>query len=343
VGSEPVSGEGQYQEGLAAQASGLKRLRAERGNKPYSAIEKRAAELFGLEASLPRSTQSAAFNGKFVGLDKLMWLVRTLMSWDEYGNVCQPPDYRDDCLGVWRARWTDVATLRSSPSKSSGSLSEGTQGGQIGQRPPDAQSTSKPPSFRSETNQPYPGGTRWQFNYLKTGFEFIEELVLYAEPDGSTITDEYIPSDINAQALWKMWVMQCADSAHKRWPELYRPGEVHISWYITRPDVLGVFEGAPHARDWLSFPGMLSDFGPDATRREDFLTHYTEPVHAETGETLNWLRLPVLDRGWNSRRADKGGFVQEATGWKPSPLQSTVDVRILGAAAGLYVPPPGEM
>lgn len=338
MGSEPINDEGQYQERLAAQASDLKRLRAERGNKPYSAIEKRAAELFGLEAALPRSTQSAAFNGKFVGLDKLVWLVRTLMSWDEYGNACQPPNYRESSLGPWRARWTDIATLRSSPVKSSGSPSVRMQGGQVGQRY-DSQSSSTSLSSGSETAQPYPAGTKWQFSYRKTGFEFTEELVLYAEPDGSAITDEYIPSDINAQALWKMWVMQCVDSAHKRWPELYRPGEIPISWYVTRPDILGVFEGAPHARDRLLFSGMMSDFGQGATRREDFLTHYTDPVHAVTGELLNWLRLPVLDRGWNSRRADKGGFVQEATGWKPSPLQSTVDVRLLGAAAGLYVPP----
>jgi hypothetical protein len=338
VGGKATNDEGHYHERLAAQASGLKRLRAGRGNKPYSAIEKRAAELFGLEAALPRSTQSAAFNGKFVGLDKLMWLVRTLMSWDEYGNACQPPDYREHSLGEWRARWADIAMLRSSQLKPIGSPSEQTQGGQV-ERRHDSQSTSASLSSGSETAQPYPAGVKWHFSYRKTGFEFTEELVLYAEPAGSTITDEYIPSDINAQALWKMWVMECVDSDHKRWPELYRPGEVHISWYVTRPDVIGVFEGAPHARDWLSFPGMLSDFGESATRREDFLTHYTDPVHSETGEPLNWLRLPVLDRGWNSRRADKGGFVQEATGWKPSPLQSTVDVRLLGAAAGLYVPP----
>ncbi|WP_328491313.1 hypothetical protein OHS59_44295 [Streptomyces sp. NBC_00414] len=34
---------------------------------------------------------------------------------------------------------------------------------------------------------------------------------------------------------------------------------------------------------------------------------------------LLWLRSTVLDRGWNNSTADKGGFIQEATGWKPSP------------------------
>ncbi|MBC2868546.1 hypothetical protein H1R13_27335 [Streptomyces mexicanus] len=61
-------------------------------------------------------------------------------------------------------------------------------------------------------------------------------------------------------------------------------------------------------------------------------------MHAETGERVNWMRLPVMDRGWNGTTADKGGFIQEATGWKPSPLQPTMDFIQIGRAAGLYVP-----
>ncbi|MFJ5547010.1 hypothetical protein [Streptomyces sp. NPDC093225] len=187
--------------------------------------------------------------------------------------------------------------------------------------------------------QPYSAGTKWNFSYRQNGYEFTEELVFYAEPDGSTITDDYLPEEVNAQALWKMWVMGCADSSHKRWPDLFRPGEVHIAWYVTRPEIIGVFEGAPHARDLINFPGVLEGVSPDRVESNHFLSYYTHPVNAETGEPLNWLRLPVLDLSWNSRRANKGGFIQEATGWKPSPLQPTVDVRQLGAAAGLYVPP----
>jgi hypothetical protein len=55
--------------------------------------------------------------------------------------------------------------------------------------------------------------------------------------------------------------------------------------------------------------------------QDDFLTHYSFPTHAVSGERLNWLRLPVLDRAWREDREDVGGFVQEASGWKPSPLQ----------------------
>ncbi|WP_328835303.1 hypothetical protein [Streptomyces europaeiscabiei] len=61
-------------------------------------------------------------------------------------------------------------------------------------------------------------------------------------------------------------------------------------------------------------------------------------MNADSGEVVNWLRLPVLDRGWNDTAAHKGGFIQEATGWKPSPLQATMDMVQIGYAAGLYVP-----
>ncbi|MYT39010.1 hypothetical protein GTY66_23655 [Streptomyces sp. SID8356] len=66
--------------------------------------------------------------------------------------------------------------------------------------------------------------------------------------------------------------------------------------------------------------------------------HFTHPAHAETGELVNWLRLPVLDLGWGTERADKGGFIQEVTGWKPSPLQPFMDVQQAARAAGVYLP-----
>lgn len=100
------------------------------------------------------------------------------------------------------------------------------------------------------------------------------------------------------------------------------------------PEFLRVFEHAPYTIDPRTAPGETHE--DDV--REDFLTHFTTPVHAETGEPINWARLPVVDRGWNPSRGDKAGFVQEATGWKPSPLQPVMDMRQIGAAAGLYVP-----
>jgi len=58
------------------------------------------------------------------------------------------------------------------------------------------------------------------------------------------------------------------------------------------------------------------------------------PVNAKTGEPLNWFALPVVDKRWNTRRADKGGFIQEHTGWKPSVLQPYVYLPSLMEARG---------
>ncbi len=127
-----------------------------------------------------------------------------------------------------------------------------------------------------------------------------------------------------------------AHRAHERWPDLYRPGEVTILWTVTTPAFLDIFEGAPYARTLPRDPQLEKMFGP--YKEEDFLTHYRTPVNADTGEPINWLRLPVLDRGWNATTADKGGFIQEVTGWKPAPLQPTMDVVQISRAAGLYVP-----
>ncbi|MFI5808351.1 hypothetical protein [Streptomyces sp. NPDC051561] len=184
------------------------------------------------------------------------------------------------------------------------------------------------------TVQPYSPGTNWTFSYKGNGFAFTEELVLLPEPSGSPISDDYTRDEISAHDLWRMWADKTADHFHKQWPDLYRPGEVHINWFVTKPTVTGIFEGAPFVVDSRTLPGLPCAGGP----REDFLTHYTDPVNADTGEPLNWMRLPVLDLGWNSTDGNKGGFIQEATGWKPSPLQPTMNVVQIGRAAGIYVP-----
>ncbi|MCX4657402.1 hypothetical protein OG249_36700 [Streptomyces microflavus] len=102
-----------YEDLLQEQASRLSHLRIERGNPSLRTIEERALKLFAQEkASLPIATQSAAFSGRYVGLDKLMWLVRCLMSWDVYGDDCSPPGHRDPSLDEWRIRWRQITTAR---------------------------------------------------------------------------------------------------------------------------------------------------------------------------------------------------------------------------------------
>ncbi|MFJ2279258.1 hypothetical protein ACIOEZ_34480 [Streptomyces sp. NPDC087866] len=180
---------------------------------------------------------------------------------------------------------------------------------------------------------PYPAGTEWTFTARGTTYTQTVELGLLPEFTGDPITDDYVPDDITALELWTMWVQKYANSQHDKHPGEYSPGEVRIHWSVTTPERLGTFELAPHSYDARAACTTL--YIP----AENFATIYTPPVHAITGEPLNWLRLPVLDRGWNSTVGHKGGFIQEVTGWKPAPLQSSVDVRQLAAAAGLPVPP----
>ncbi|MFE3206165.1 hypothetical protein [Embleya sp. NPDC059237] len=85
----------------------------------------------------------------------------------------------------------------------------------------------------------------------------------------------------------------------------------------------GTFEAAPF------------ETTPVSPIREDFLSFFTWPTHARTRERVNWLRLPVADGQWNDERTTKGGFIQEALGWKPSPLIASVDITQLAAAAGI--------
>ncbi|MFG3351662.1 WD40 repeat domain-containing protein, partial [Streptomyces sp. NPDC048001] len=104
---------GAYEELLREQGQRLRRLRVQQGNPSLRVIEARAKKLFAEEkVSLPISTQSVAFGGRYVGQDKLMWLVRTLLSWDRFGRACAPPAYGDSALDEWYERWTAITEAR---------------------------------------------------------------------------------------------------------------------------------------------------------------------------------------------------------------------------------------
>lgn len=180
----------------------------------------------------------------------------------------------------------------------------------------------------SSSVQPYPAGTEWTFQNHRSGQTNTEELVYLWEPEACWITDDYLVHEISSRELWSAWVKVVVDHLAERHPTQYRTGDVHIAWYIRTANGSGIFEGAPH-RDYTPHARAL-DPNP-----ESFLTFFTDPVHSVTGEPLNWLRLPVLDKGWNGRQSDKGGFIQEVLGWKPAPLQPTMNVLQLARAAGL--------
>lgn len=149
----------------------------------------------------------------------------------------------------------------------------------------------------------------WLIRAPKYGFEWTGSLVAVWEAAYDPITDDYLPSEKSAAELLSMW----ADIVAEKYPDGYVP----LHWYVESPGH-GKFEAMPFQ------PGT----------GQDFLTHYDWPEDPDTGELLNWLTLPVRDKLWRPGRANKGGFLQEATGWKPTILQPTVHAPGLLGAAG---------
>ncbi len=159
----------------------------------------------------------------------------------------------------------------------------------------------------------------WTFELLRSGNRHTTPLRLFWELDGDPITDDYLYEDISAIDLWRQWRGRHPNDTDIE--AVYGPGATRIWWYVTGDSL---FEGAPFQDNrGVSHPGG------------NFLEFYTWPVNATTEEPLRWPELPVVDKLWRKGRADKGGFIQEVTGWKPSPMQTYVNVPQLERMAGL--------
>ncbi|WP_108718596.1 hypothetical protein [Miniimonas sp. S16] len=155
----------------------------------------------------------------------------------------------------------------------------------------------------------------WTWKVRRTNHRFKCPLFLTWEIWNDPITDNYTPDEATAEELLAQWTKSLPD---ERTEALFGPGAVGISWFVTGKP----FEAAPF---------QMRRYQAD---EEDFLTHYTWPEHPVTGERLNFNRLPVEDKLWRDGRANKGGFFQEATGWRPAALQPVVWVgAVLDAAA----------
>lgn len=173
-----------------------------------------------------------------------------------------------------------------------------------------------------------PGERQWTFDNLKHGnYKRTRPLWLYWEVHGDPISDDWAINDISPDELWQVWLTRTSRDVDAE--RHYGPGAVRIWWYVEGP---GVFEFAPH-----------QEHTEDVYAPANFLDHFTHPRGAEPWDLLQWTRLPVVDKIWRThdlpdRYERKGGFIQEATGWKPSPLQPYVNVHQLARAARLYTP-----
>jgi hypothetical protein len=167
----------------------------------------------------------------------------------------------------------------------------------------------------------------WEFRLIRhtaraapeIGSLHRDRLWLYWEPECSAISDDYTPDEANARAMWNIWKGSLARGSGGYANEL-GPDWVRIWWFVEGDLKL---EAAPHEAPYFTHE-----------KSQDFLTFYTWPVDPETKKPLDWLKLPVQRKVWNSRQANKGGFIGEyLNGWRPSPLQPYMHLPSLEKAA----------
>ena len=145
----------------------------------------------------------------------------------------------------------------------------------------------------------------WRVKFLKHDGGWDGPLVAYWEVERDPMSDDYTPDDISAEDLLRKWA-KAVEGKHTN--------DIPIHWFVESPGH-GKFENMPfqfnHAADVDAAP-------------ENFLSHYSWPENANTGERLNWLTIPIVDKRWNAKQADKGGSIRESTGWTPAILQPFV-------------------
>jgi hypothetical protein len=156
----------------------------------------------------------------------------------------------------------------------------------------------------------------WRVRSRRSDFEWQGILVADWEVHYDPISDDYTPDEISAADLLAKWVEKVRAD--------YPTGLIPIYWYVSCPSK-GEFERLP----------FQYDHHPHLGYEKDFLTFFTWPKSVKSGEQLNWNTLPVIDKLWNAKSANKGGFIQQATGWKPSIYQPFVYLPALLKAGGL--------
>jgi hypothetical protein len=128
------------------------------------------------------------------------------------------------------------------------------------------------------------------------GHERVTPLWLYPEIDcSSCVADVEDQSGAGQLAYY-------VDYLQRHFPEWWDADAVPIGWSVRGE---GIWEYAPN--------------DPDEQLDENFLTFWSRPRDAKTGEPLNWWRLPL--------RNDRFLAFAKALGWLPSPFQATAPIR----------------
>ncbi|MDY7101203.1 MAG: hypothetical protein S0880_08450 [Actinomycetota bacterium] len=128
--------------------------------------------------------------------------------------------------------------------------------------------------------------------------------------DATYFSENWVPAEIDAAGLLRLWAARVG-----------RDGDVlTIVWWVVMERRFGrqlVVDRWPVRRP----PAVLG--------RPSFSDVFSVPVSERTGDVVDWHRVPVLDKRWVRDRVDPGGFIQEATGWKPTALQPSVRLTTL--------------
>lgn len=150
---------------------------------------------------------------------------------------------------------------------------------------------------------------QWVFRSRESNWEKRANLFLYPEVECSAMVDEV--HYLDGEGQFEEYVQYL----ERRYPEWLDADAVPIIWSVrSRESVDSIYETAP--------------FQPFAPGWGDFLTHFTWPVDAKTGERLDWYRMPVIN--------DRFPEFAEALAWTPSPLQPTCPLSsILQSRAGI--------
>jgi len=159
----------------------------------------------------------------------------------------------------------------------------------------------------------------WRYINFESRYEHVSPLVLHWELDGDPLTDDWSLDEISAAELWARW--RRAYPKDEAVFELFGAGAARIYWYVAGAST---FDGAP-----------FQDHRRQRYAGSNFLDHFTWPVSSKDGTRVRWSALPVADKLWRPGRVDKGGFIQELTGWKPSPMQPFISIPQLERMAGL--------
>lgn len=171
----------------------------------------------------------------------------------------------------------------------------------------------------------------WSITSKKLSFERRGPFFLGYEMAGTRLTDNYSIDEVTSIELWSAFIER------PQWSQVLGAPYVDLRWGVEMLPEEGFAETAP--------------FQPNLPDSRSLFDYFHQPfLTADVGDDrkndpINWLRVPVIDKAWESYEGPvdlppkdyNGGFVQELSGWKPHPLQPAVDIRIF-AAAGLAIP-----